>query len=103
MKMARWITLIALLVSASTAAAQEYFYENGLFLGMGAQASFYRRSDGINYGFPHFCDVTVICDPQIYGFSPTKIDDVSPSPTFKLGYRFNDDDAVTFKGDWANF
>jgi hypothetical protein len=103
MKMARWLTLIAVLISASSAAAQEYFYEDGMFLGLGAQASFYRRSEGINYGFPHFCDVTFICDPQIFGFSPTKINDVAPSPAVKLGYRFNDDDAITLKGDWSQF
>src|ERR1051325_11203991 len=103
MKMARWITLIALLISGSTAAAQEYYYENGLFVGVGAQATIYHRSDGISYGFPAFCIVTPICDPQIFGLSPTRLNDVAPSPTVKVGYKFNDDDAVTLKGDWAKF
>jgi hypothetical protein len=103
MKMARWITLLALLITASSAAAQEYFYEDGLFVGVGAQATFYDRNDGITWGFPAFCTVTPICDPQIFSFSPTKLNDVAPSPTFKVGYRFNDDDAVTLKGDWAKF
>src|SRR4051794_11740565 len=103
MRMARWLTLFALLISASSAAAQEYFYDNGLFVGLGAQATFYERGKGINYGFPHFCVVTPICDPQIFGFSATHLDDVAPSPTLKLGYKLNDDDAVTVKGDWASF
>jgi hypothetical protein len=103
MKKARWIALLILLVSATPALAQEYFYNNGLFVGIGAQADFYHRREGINYGFPKFCPVFPICDPQIFGFPTTHLNDVAPSPTFKLGYKFNDDDAVTFKGDWANF
>jgi hypothetical protein len=103
MKKARWVALLILLVSATPALAQEYFYNNGLFVGIGAQADFYQRREGINYGFPHFCQVTPICDPQVFGFSPTHLNDVAPSPTFTLGFKFNDDDAVTFKGDWAQF
>src|SRR5436190_7037848 len=103
MKMARWIALIALLVSATSAAAQEYFYENGLFVGLGAQASIAERNRVIHYGFPDFCGPTPFCLPTRFGFKGTDINDATVSPVATLGYKLNDDDAISFKGDYAHY
>jgi hypothetical protein len=104
MKMARWIALSALLfISATPVSAQEYLYDNGVFVGMGAKASIYDRDRTIHYGFPTFCGPTPFCVPQRKGFSGTDINDVTGSPTLTLGYKLSDDDAISLKGDWARY
>jgi hypothetical protein len=86
-----------------SAVAEEYLYDNGFFVGLGAKASIYERDRNIHYGFPTFCGPTPFCVPQRKGFSGTDVSDVAPSPTLKVGFKFNDDQAISLKGDWARY
>lgn len=103
MKTGGWLALIILLGSATPVTAQEYFYDNGAFVGLGMQASIMRRSKGINYGFPGFCPEEPFCGNTVNPFSATAIRDVAPSPTLTLGYKFNDNDSISLTGDWAQY
>ena len=95
--------IIFLICSVSPATAQEYFYNDGAYVALGAQASIMNREKKINYGFPAFCGPTPFCVPAKTGFSGTEIKDVAPSPTLTVGYKFNDDDFISLKGDWARY
>jgi opacity protein-like surface antigen len=90
-------------VVPATAVAEEYLYDNGVFVGLGAQASIMSRDRGINYGFPAFCPPPEFCTPQKKGFKGTDISDTAPSPVLTVGYKFTDWDSISVKGDWARY
>lgn len=104
MKTVGLLVLIILLDgSVMPAAAQEYFYENGAYVALGAQASFISRDKKINYGFARFCDPTPVCIPLAPPLNATGIRDVAPSPKLTIGYKFNDDNIMSLSGDWAHY
>ena len=104
MKNAGLPALMVLLIGfAAPAGAQEYFYENGAYVALGAQASFISRDKKINYGFGRFCDPTPVCIPLAPPLSATGIRDVAPSPALTVGYKFNDDNFLSLSGDWARY
>jgi opacity protein-like surface antigen len=103
MKTVGLLLLILLLCSVAPVTAQEHFYDNGVFVGLGAQAEILKREKKINYGFSEFCNPTPVCIPLSPPFSGTPIGGVAPSPTFTLGYKFNEANSISLTGDWARF
>jgi opacity protein-like surface antigen len=104
MKTARLFASMILVISfATAAAAQEHFYDNGVYVGLGAQASIMSRDKKINYGFPSFCGPTPFCGNLATPFGGTAISDVAPSPTMTLGYKFNENNSISLTGDWARY
>jgi opacity protein-like surface antigen len=104
MKTARLPALIIFLISsAAPVAAQEHFYDNGFYVGLGAQASIMSRDQKINYGFPAFCGPTPFCGNLAKPFSGTALSDVAPSPVMTLGYKFNENNSISLTGDWARY
>jgi hypothetical protein len=104
MNIARRLTLLALLIiTATPVAAQEYYYNNGAFVGLGVQGSIENRERRIHYGFADFCGPTPFCVPTRTGFKGTDLDDATVSPVMTFGYKFTDDDIFTVKGDYAHY
>jgi hypothetical protein len=91
------------IMTVGAAAAEEYLYDNGVFVGLGTQASIVSRDKKISYGFPSFCGPTPFCGNLATPFGGTQIHDVAPSPTLTVGYKLNDDNAISLKGDWARY
>ncbi len=95
--------LFPIFFSAAPARAQEYFYNDGVFVGLGAQASIMRREKDIAYGFKGFCDPTPICVPLVPPLKATSINDVAPSPTLTVGYKFDEKNSLSLTGDFAHY
>jgi len=72
--------------------AQEIFFKNGFYLGMGANASFTKRQKNINY-----------CGRGSGPFNLTSVKDVTASPALTLGYILNEANSVILRGDWAHY
>lgn len=76
-----------------TAAAQVYFYPNGVFVGIDAKASFLQRQKKIAYG---------LWDPG-REISPTEVRDAAPSPSLTFGYKFDGDNSISVRTAWAGY
>jgi hypothetical protein len=86
-------SLVACVITSSQSFAQEYFYPNGVFVGVDVKASIMQREKKIDYGQWNV-------DTPISG---TRIRDVAPSPSLTAGYKFNSNDSVSFRTDWAGY
>jgi hypothetical protein len=88
---ALWLTLLLVGWSAPLS-AEEIFFENGLSVGLDIKASAISR-DKIHYG---------LWQPDI----PVKtgdLDDIAPSPSLAVGYKFAPLDSVSVRGNWAHY
>lgn len=103
MKIACTLALIALLGASAARAAEEHYYDNGVYVGLGLNASIVNRDKKINYGFPGFCGPTPFCVNQVRPLSPTSANDAAPSPALAFGFKFNDENMIKLKGDWARY
>ncbi len=94
--MKRMILLVNLLILfglSHPVLAQEHFFDNGFYVGLGPNASFMTRQKKINYGF----------SAPATPLSGTEIKDVAASPAITLGYKISDTDSISLRGDWAHY
>ncbi len=85
--------IVVLAALAGKVSAQEYFYPNGVFVGVDVKASFMHREKKIAYG---------LWSPNVE-ISPTEIRDVTVSPSLTLGYKLNNDNSISVRADWASY
>ena len=87
--------LVCLLALGTPVLADEYFYDNGVYVGLGVNANRISRQKTIDFG----SNVTSIGSKSFR----TKISDWAYSPSLGIGYKFDENNLVSARGDWADY
>ncbi|MGE5303408.1 MAG: hypothetical protein ACM3TN_08780 [Alphaproteobacteria bacterium] len=93
--MKSFLTLAVLFALVSSVLADDYFYDNGAYVSLGTNASRISRRQPINFG-------TIGPFPGEVSFR-TGTSGWAASPSVGVGYKFDDKNSVSLKGDWAGY
>jgi hypothetical protein len=84
------------LVISSSVRAQEYFFDNGLSVGINASATHISRDKKVNYASIG----TGV--PSLHPFG-LEAKDWAGSPSITIGYKLDDYNSLSLSGDWARY
>jgi len=93
-KIKLFLGIVASLGVTSGAAADDYFYDNGVFIGLETDASRNSRAKPVDFGLNTVGFGTVF---------KTETTDWTASPTLRAGYKFDDTRSLVINGDWARY
>src|SRR5574341_667575 len=92
-RLAIFCSLVVCVITSTQSFAQEYFYPNGIFVGVDVKASIMHREKKIGYG---------LWAPTVE-ITGTNINDVTVSPSFLVGYKVNSNDSFSVRTDWSRY
>jgi hypothetical protein len=86
----------AVLAISSSISAQEYFFDNGLYVGSDANATHVTRDKRISYA-------SIGTDFLSLSRFDVKVKDWTGTPSLTIGYKLDDYNSLSLGGDWGRY